>query len=68
MMLWFKKRKQEKDDRCDKEKRINLEVEAHHLSQRKSIEETRKVTEKFVQRVKDNGFTLRIYSAAGGKR
>lgn len=67
-MLWFKKRKKEESDRCNREAVINLEVEAHRQKRERVAAETQKAAGRFVGQVKDNGFTLKIYSAAGGKR
>lgn len=64
-MLWFNKKK--KADVIQLERQVTIEVEhAKHLSA-KEVEKNKKITDNFNRIIKQNNFTIRVHTAAGGK-
>ena len=63
-MRWFC-RKKEKEQRA-----VNLtapiEIEPHQEARREVVEQTKKVNEHLKELLVENGFTIKIYLAAGG--
>jgi len=70
-MTWFKK-SQEKKDAIAETKRleqvVSVEIEHHQNATAKTVAETKKVTDNFNRVIKENGFTLKIHVAAGGRK
>lgn len=65
-MLWFRRNKTEVRLK-EKEKLVNAEVEYHKIKTAKEAAKTRKITDNFNKVLKENGITIKIYSAAGGR-
>lgn len=63
----FKRRKQIEVAQAEHEAEVDLEVRTHQKEQKRVVQDTKKATDDLVKSVKDNGFTLKIYRAAGGK-
>jgi DNA-binding protein H-NS len=68
-MGWFRKKKSNAVDlQHELEAVVSVELEQHKKAADDKIAETNEVTEKFNKILKENGFTLKIHVAAGGKR
>lgn len=67
MVFWFRKRKSDIELQHKLESVVSVELEHHKKVTDDKIRETKEVTEKFNKIIKENGFTLKIHVAAGGK-
>lgn len=69
MIMWFQKQKPElriEHELTDSESKI--EVVAHKRATKQQITKVRKANDSLNQLLNENGFTLKIYLASGGKR
>lgn len=72
-MRWFRTRQETHDDNVDKQHLLDVDTEskvevvAHKKATKKTIDETIKVNQQLNKLLVENGFTLKIYLAAGGK-
>lgn len=66
-MFWFKNKKAAIDKQHELETIVSVELEQHKKLTDDKINETKQVTENFNKILKENGFTLKIHVAAGGK-
>lgn len=66
-MWWSKKRRQEDDDRAERERAVTVEIQHHKKETAKVIAQTKKVTDNFNRVLNQNGITIKIHLAAGGK-
>ena len=69
--MWFKKSKQKKAAIAETkrlEQVVSVEIEHHQNATDKTIKETQEVTDKFNKVIRENGFTLKIHVAAGGRK
>lgn len=67
-MLWSRKKKQSQVDlQHELEAVVSVELEKHEKATDDKIKETKEVTDKFNKILKENGFTLKIHVAAGGR-
>lgn len=64
-MLWFNQNKEE--DKTLREQEIEEVIQLHKETTDNAIAKTQKVTDNFNRVIKENGFTLKIHVAAGGK-
>lgn len=67
-MLWFKSNKQSKAIQANLEQTVPKIVAQHQLKTDKVVAETTKVGDNLIGIIKENGFTLQIHAALGGKR
>lgn len=67
-MIFFRKKKESVKEVDDLQKKVAVELSHHEEVREKTIKSTTEVGKKFVKTVVQNGFTLRIHVAAGGKR
>lgn len=66
-MFWFNKKKAAVEKQIQLETIVSVELEQHKKVTDDKIKETKLVTENFNKILKENGFTLKIHVAAGGK-
>lgn len=69
--MWFKKSKQKQADIAETqrlEQVVSVEIEHHQNVTDKTIKETQEVADKFNRVIRENGFTLKIHVAAGGRK
>lgn len=66
-MLWFKKRKLEKDMQCDHDEQSAIEVVELKSKVHQSAERSKKDIDKLNRLLKANGITLKIHIATGGR-
>ena len=66
-MLWFKKNKLIEEEQHGIEVAIEKEIKDNVAKIDKKVKEAVKVGEKLNEQVQENGFTLKIYIATGGK-
>ena len=67
-MFWFKKKKRYEDLRDQLAARVSVEVPEHQRVKKEAVEEARQATDTLKEVINNNGFTLKIHIAAGGKR
>jgi hypothetical protein len=67
-MMLFNRKKESLATREDLEKKISVEIKQHEKITKKTVAETKKVADNFNRVIRNNGFTLQIHVAAGGKR
>lgn len=67
-MLWFGKKKQQIATQKKLEKELVIELRLDSKATDKAIAQSKKITKDFNDLINKNGFTLKIHSAAGGKR
>ena len=65
-MLWFKK-KEQLIKQAELEKRVEEEIPLNDAKQDEAITQTKEVAKDFNNVIEENGFTLRIFQATGGK-
>lgn len=68
--MWFKKTKTPVQDTSAKiiaNHKATIEIVAHKEAKDAVVRETKEANEKLNRLLVDNGFTLKIYLAAGGK-
>lgn len=66
-MLWFNKKKQEQAETAEHNRAVTVEIEHHKEETAKAIAKTKKVTDNFNKVLNQNGITIKIHLAAGGK-
>ena len=69
--MWFKKSKEKKDAIAETQRLehvVSVEIENHQNATDKTIKETQEVADKFNEVIRQNGFTLKIHVAAGGRK
>ncbi len=66
-MLWFNK-KVKKQELAEKAKESVKQVALHKEKQRKTVAQAQKIADNFNQALIENGVTIRIHAAMGGKR
>lgn len=64
-MFWFGKK--QKKIQAASDKKIEKEVAMHKRSAKKKVDEVKKATNKLNNVFEENGFTVKIFLAAGGK-
>lgn len=67
-MFWFRKNSNVRQEQKQLEQLAANEVAKHTQKTHDTIAETTKVADNFNRIIKENGFTLKIHIAAGGKR
>lgn len=67
-MFWFKTKKKDEDIRDELASRISVEVPEHQRAKKQAVEEAKKATDNLKEIISNNGFTIKIHTAAGGKR
>jgi len=70
-MVWFKKTKAKQEAIVETERleqAVTVELKLHTKATDKSVAKAKEVTTQFNKLIKQNGFTLIIQSAAGGKK
>lgn len=64
-MFWFKKHHNEEQAATKKE--VEAEIAKHKKDTRKKVEQVKKSANKAVKTFDENGFTVKIFLAVGGK-
>lgn len=65
-MRWFGKNKEEVSVTPQEQEAI-IEIETHKSAQKEAIEQAKQASQQLNKLLVENGFTLKIYVAAGGK-
>lgn len=66
-MLWFK-RKKEQVKQDERAKQVSVEVRQHKNKSKKVMANTQKVSDNLNKLLRENGITIKISLATGGKR
>lgn len=66
-MRLFGRRKPSKIERAEANREVQVEIVAHKDATKKEVEKVKEANEALKETFKPNGFTLKIYLAAGGK-
>lgn len=67
-MFWFKKRKAKTVAQDELAKEVEIDVKAHKAKAAKVVAQGQKIVDNFNKVLEENGITIRIHAAAGGKR
>lgn len=67
--MWFfnKRRKEEQQEHAATERQSTIEIIAHQKASRQAIEEVKRANKDLNRLLEGNGFTVKIFLAAGGK-
>jgi hypothetical protein len=65
-MSWFKRKTEVKLTPAPVDQ-VTFEIETHKEAKTEAVKEAKEASEKLNQLLVDNGFTLKIYLATGGK-
>lgn len=68
-MWWFNQRRKEREKRkhAAVERESTIEIIAHQKASRQAIEEVKRANKELNRLLEGNGFTVKIFLAAGGK-
>lgn len=67
-MLFFRNRKTTIEKVQEVVQETNQKVDAHKIVRTEALEEAKTATKEFKKLFKENGFTIKIYLAAGGNQ
>jgi hypothetical protein len=64
-MAWFTRKK--KEEQLVAKQKVEKEIAMHKKSIKKNVDTVKRVATKFNKDFEENGFTVKIFSAMGGK-
>lgn len=66
-MLWFKKKRAIIEHQQDVAQHTAIEIIAHKTAKQEAVNEAKDVNKQLKKLLEANGFTIKIYLAAGGR-